>query len=363
MQASNIISERLSQLFNDRQYQKVLQVSKENEITPNNNPGESYVVAAALFQIGKFDECLLWCESLAPVMCADASFASMHGAVLRRLGKLVEAQNVFKEALEIHTSNNILKNNYANLLTDLKSFDEAEKILTEILLTDPDYNDAKANLNRVKFQQSLIASNSESSKSENKPTDINNQDLIDPLAAAFTDEEVEFSKQINVSKKLEEIERESGSTLNLSDLPKRSKDKEMSETLELAQKSVESNPEQVIKDCRILHEKLGANSKIYLIAAQAYIRLKLFGDAETALLVAHGLGEVDPSVALNLANLASMRGDQRLAVYWLEDLAGRQPDNEQLEKVRKTLFPNGAPAKSSNPFQINMSESSDGYFN
>ena len=98
------------------------------------------------------------------------------------------------------------------------------------------------------------------------------------------------------------------------------------------------------------------------MAAQAYIRLKLFADAENALLVAHGLGEVDPSVSLNLANLASMRGDQRLAVYWLENLAERQPDNKQLEKVRETLFPNGAPDKSSAPFQLNMKEQSDGFF-
>ena len=77
----------------------------------------------------------------------------------------------------------------------------------------------------------------------------------------------------------------------------RSKEEELRETLELAQKSVESNPEQTIKDCRILHQELGVNAKIYLVAAQAYIRLKLFADAENALLVAHGLGEVDPSVS------------------------------------------------------------------
>ena len=45
---------------------------------------------------------------------------------------------------------------------------------------------------------------------------------------------------------------------------------------------------------------------------------------------------------LNLANLAAMRGDQRLALHWLELLAQRQPDHPQLEKVRNTLFPNGA---------------------
>ena len=102
--------------------------------------------------------------------------------------------------------------------------------------------------------------------------------------------------------------------LEATELPNRAKEEELRETLELAQKSVESNPKQSIKDCRILHKELGINSKVYLVAAQAYIRLKLFADAENALLVAHGLGEVDPSVSLNLANLASMRGDQLLAV-------------------------------------------------
>ena len=50
---------------------------------------------------------------------------------------------------------------------------------------------------------------------------------------------------------------------------------EIREALGLAQKSVDTNPEQVIEDCRILHKKMGAHSKIYLVAAQAYIRLKL----------------------------------------------------------------------------------------
>ena len=356
------VAEKLEQLFNGRHFHKVLDISKENEITPNNNPSESYIVAAALFQLGKYDECLLWCEGLTPTMGSNAAFASMYGAVLRRLGKLSEAQRVFKEALDVDTSNNFLKNNYANLLTDLKSFDAAENILLEILRSDPDYDDAKANLNRVRFQKSLIASESDSKDSGKRSADEVSNDLVDPLAAAFTETEVEFSKNINVIKKSSNKESKSISELENSELPKRDQNVEIREALGLAQKSVDTNPEQVIEDCRILHKKMGAHSKIYLVAAQAYIRLKLFGDAETALLVAHGLGEVDPIVSLNLANLASMRGDQRLAVYWLENLAERQPDNEQLQQVRKTLFPNGAPTQSSNPFQINMSESSDGHF-
>ena len=276
-------------------------------------------------------------------MGGNAAFASMYGAVLRRLGKLVEAQRVFKEALEVHSTNNLLKNNYANLLTDLKSFDEAERILIEVLNSDPDYEDAKANLNRVKFQRSLLKTETSTSSSAKVSSKETNHGLIDPLAAAFTWEEVEISNK-SLSKLSKEQKTKSNQELKNSELPERSQNMELRETLELANKSVETNPEQVINDCRILHEKMGAHSKIYLVAAGIYSP-QTFGDAETALLVAHGLGEVDPIVSLNLANLAAMRGDQRLAVYWLENLAERQPDNAQLEEVRKTLFPNGAPTK------------------
>ena len=67
-------------------------------------------------------------------------------------------------------------------------------------------------------------------------------------------------------------------------------------------------------------------------------------------------------MTLNLANLAAMRGDERLALHWLELLAQRQPDHPQLQKVRGTLFPNGAPKGSSNPFQINLDQRSPGHF-
>ena len=52
-----------------------------------------------------------------------------------------------------------------------------------------------------------------------------------------------------------------------------------------------------------------------------------------------------------------MRGDQRLALQWLEQLSQRQPDHPQLDAVRK-LFPNGAPKNSSTPFQINLDQKS-----
>ena len=109
--------------------------------------------------------------------------------------------------------------------------------------------------------------------------------------------------------------------------------------------------------------ELPVQAPIYVVAGEAYIRLQLFADAETTLLVAHGLGIKDASVLLNLANLGAMRGDQRLALHWLELLAERQPDNPQLDSVRRTLFPQGVPNSSTNPFQVNLDQQSPGNFN
>ena len=137
---------------------------------------------------------------------------------------------------------------------------------------------------------------------------------------------------------------------------------ELQETISLARQTVEADPQQVIRDCALLHSKLGVQAPIYEVAAEAYIRLQLFGDAETCLLVAHSLGSTEASISLNLANLAAMRGDQRLALQWLEQLARHQPDHPQLDAVRKTLFPNGAPKTSSTPFQMNLNQRAPGNF-
>ena len=42
MQQANNSSENLVKLFNERQYQRVLDISTTNEINPSNNPNEAY---------------------------------------------------------------------------------------------------------------------------------------------------------------------------------------------------------------------------------------------------------------------------------------------------------------------------------
>ena len=348
----------LSSLFDQRNFQAVLEKANQEEITPASNPECANIVAASLFQLGRYSDCLLWCEELLPSLQGSAPFSSMYGAVLRRMGRFEEAEKIFRAALDQDSSNLYLLNNFANLLIDMLRFDESEEILTNVLNSNPQYEDARANLNRLHFQKNLHINKA---KSSSESLDVNNSQTVldvsdvfsDPLAAAFTDDEVALAGGINKTKE---------SILNLDSMPERIVSDELQEAIELARQTIDSDPMQAIKDCATLHEKVGVQSTLYQVAGEAYIRLKLFSDAELTLLTAHALDKKDNSVVLNLANLAAMRGDQRLAVHWLEKVAKNQPDHPQLDVVTKTLFPSGAPKVSTSPFQINLNQISQGIF-
>ena len=51
--------------------------------------------------------------------------------------------------------------------------------------------------------------------------------------------------------------------LKPTDLPDRARDQELHETLALARQTIDSDPQQVIRDCILLHEKLGIQAPIY----------------------------------------------------------------------------------------------------
>lgn len=359
------ITSELNTLFEQRKFQQILDKAQHDEISPASDPTCGMVVAAALFQLGRYSDCMLWCESLFPAMQGDTSFSSMYGAVLRRLGKLQEAEKIFREALEKEPNNPFLRNNFANLLIDMQYFDESEQILQELLSNDPSYEDAQVNLNRLYFQKSLSTTNSKTANNaiENNIVhpDRDVEDAFrDPLIAAFSDEEVAMAGGVNqspITQNPEDVHNKS-----LTNLPNRAISEELQETLALARQTIDSDPKQVIKDCILLHNRLGIQAPIYAVAGEAYIRLQLFGDAETALLIANALDNKEASVLLNLANLAVMRGDQRLALHWLQQVAQQQPDHPQIEKVTKTLFPNGSPKLSTAPFQVNTDQRSPGHF-
>lgn len=350
LSASTLV--QLKQLFDKRQYQAIIELAHQEAITPAGDPLQGQAVAGALFHIGRYGDCLQWCEGLAPALSGQAGFASLHGAVLRRLGRLEQAEQVFRAALANHPEEQQLRNNFANLLIDRGQLEEAETLLKQLLAENPAYEDAKANLNRLGFQRSMAPKPPVSAA---VPLPRNAAGLVDPLLAAFSDEEVKLAGGSPP------VSTDPTQAL-VAGLPPRSLPAEQEELLSFARAQIATAPDQAIADCGNLQRTLGVRPELYAIAGEAYIRLQLFADAEVCLLSALALGSVDGAVWLNLANLASMRGDHALALAWLEQLASQQPDHPQLAQVRDALFPPGQPRPQGAPFQIVLEQCAPGQF-
>ena len=97
---------------------------------------------------------------------------------------------------------------------------------------------------------------------KNNAKTVENNKLIDPLAAAFMTKS-QFSKEINVSKNSKKHKKSLGHELDIADLPVRSKEEELRETLELAQKSVESNPSKQLKTAGFYIKSSGLMQNIF----------------------------------------------------------------------------------------------------
>ena len=346
------IKDQLLALFNSKNYNRVVSLALENDISPLGDPESSNLVAAALFQLSKFDDCLLWCEGLAPSMNGDVAFASMYGATLRRLNRLEEASAVFQNALLSDESNPVLRNNYTNLLIDQKKYHEAQSILSELVSAFPDYNDAKVNLERVNF---YIASDIQESNSEaNLPDDGNFSVLDDPLAHAFSDDEVAraggLPKSNSEMAHTQSAPNDLTSNLSLDEIASRSTDKELSDMIQLIRSTAPHDPKVALNDLTSLHKQYGSKPFIHELAAEVYIISNNFVHAEIQALTAIQLGGPTPSLYLNLANLAYMRGDQILAIHWLEMASTNFPDFDQIDPVKSKLLQNGLPKVSTTPF-------------
>ena len=90
------LADQFLSFYNQGNYQAVVDSSAEIELTPADDPVAANVLAASLFKLEQYSECLLWCESLHSLLPNDENLASMHGAVLRRVGDFEQAKVVFR---------------------------------------------------------------------------------------------------------------------------------------------------------------------------------------------------------------------------------------------------------------------------
>ncbi len=324
------LAQQLNDLFSSGRYHDLIAAARNSGVTPQLDPVAAKLLAAALFSVGEFAAAAPLLDELEPSFGLNAEFLSLFAANCRRLGQLQQAEDLFTRALEINSDSRPIRNNYANLLIDLGRLDDARRILHRLLEEAPDYEDARANLNRLGFQ----------SKAESTPISRNDQSdqsyegwsLADPLLLAFSEEEVSKSgvRQKPIA---------SGKAASLLDaLPDPDTRAMALEQLEQANQAVvERQFAFALQLCSQALKILGSHAPIYDCASDAYLNLKRFHEAELCLLQAIALDEPTPKRCLNLVSFASMRGDFLLAQHHLRAAASLDPSHPQLDAIRSNL--------------------------
>ena len=319
---ANLAESDLISLFAQKEYSKVIEDVIAAGTTPSTDPASYRIYAADCFSLGRFEEAFSILTEIYSVFSTDIEFLSLYGVVARRIGKFDASEQAFKSALAIAPNSVHLKNNYSNLLIDKGDYTLARAILNEVLVADPTYADAKANLNRLIFLENQNISLSASQT--NTATD-----LLDPLDLAFSQAEVNYTHEIRGLK--------SKSAPGIS-LPLPSNDSTLTDILNLARKALESGS---VDHClNVLSKYYNSSSSfipVYGIASDCYLEKKSFINAELMLLHSALLTGPDFKSYINLASFAAMRNDLKLAHHYLSLASSIDPSNNLITK-QKSLF-------------------------
>ncbi len=323
-------TKQLAELFAAGRYHDLIAAAQSAQISPQADPTGAQFLAAALFSVGEFGAAAPMLEELEPAFGLNPEFLSLFAANCRRLGQLQRAEELFVRALQINPESPQIRNNQANLLIDLCRFDEAREILTRLLDEQPDYDDARTNLNRLSFLNQ--SSPPQSSHGQQSRETVQGWSLADPLLLAFSEEEVSQYGLRKPAKSGPEA-----ATL-LESLPDADERAMALEQLDQANKAVaEQQFAFALQLCSQVLRVLGSHAPVYDCASDAYLNLRKFHEAEICLLQAMALDAPTPKRCLNLVSFASMRGDIALAQHHLRQAASLDPSHPQLEQIRANL--------------------------
>jgi Flp pilus assembly protein TadD len=325
----------LVQLFQASRHREVVQVAQQQGVNAQAQPLLAQVVAASLFKLGEYGQALPLLEQLEASLGQEVDYLTLLASTCRRLGLLDRARTAFERALALAPESPAVRNNYANLLIDLDRYAEAEAILNALLAANPGYEDARANLNRLRFKQQPVAPAPVAPPAA-PAASAAGQPLwspLDPLMLAFSEEEVALAgggaiqaKPANPPSQL------------AGHLPEPQQAAMAAEQLQLAQQAVrDGNAPFALQLCSQARSVLGPTQAVYINASDAYIRLQRFHEAEICLLTGLTLGTATVSHYINLVSLACLRGDADLANHYLEAAAAIDPENPSLAQVRQQV--------------------------
>jgi len=298
------------ELFESGFFQEVInRAQKEENLTAE----IEQLLAASYFKIGNYTDCLTLLETLEGSFGSDPNFNSLYGAALRRVGLKKEAKIKLENAINLSNNDNPhIINNYANLLVDMGNSQEAVEILENIVKNNPDYLDAKINLERAKKINKSTTNPSTNDEELTDEKNIESELFIDPLMAAFSTEEVE----LNNRSRSKSIPNKSITAKKY--IKKEDKSKLLIQKLELLKQCLdEKNYSFGLQLCSELNTLNLAKDLTYKYASDCYIGLKRFNDAEIFLLHSIVINPDSLASLINLVSICALKGDlgQALLIY------------------------------------------------
>lgn len=334
------------------------------------DPNINYLLAFANFRVGRLEACLAHCEDSFVPNADNGAFVGLYGSVLRQLGQLDRSIQVLEDFLTRKQLDSIVQNNLANSYVDAGRLDDAMYMLNSIDIKEAKNEDDVA-ANKIRVSRLIEAESKYQYRSEPQPSKsgcLENEALqtdelmFDPLERAFNKKETE--RQV-----VEALVRNNKSAVKTirpekHAPPARRNQAEAEEILRLARLEIQTQPNKAIDDLNTLLAGGYFNGFIYEVASEAYIALKLFHDAEVAALTAYAFGVRSKSLYINLASLATMRGDIRIASEWHSHLKNEHVHDKSIDDVAVMIKSRVSPTEISNHkyFQINMSEAYGGSF-
>lgn len=378
----------LRELYEQGRYTDVVALAGKADIHPASDPPNSFIVAASLLQLGHLEQCRQICVALSSVLANNPLFLSLHATCLRRLGQLDQSAVIFEQALKQYPDLPYLNNNYANLLIEQGKFDAAHRILSSVLERHPTYKDAAANLQRLKGLAALpgqatrpagraqklevppsaaagsaaeptpaapepAAATTSAAASGATPADPSAESatpqrvggIVDPLALAFSEEELQVEQQERLKRKAEVAARPAKgaapaaqeSLVSLPPVPTQELQDELAKAG--VEALVEKQPEAALLLADLLNS-LGPEGRreALKIAADAYLMLKRYHQAEITLLSLAASGtKLNAEQLLNMASLAINRQDAAQANQYIEQARKLDALPDHIEAVNKHL--------------------------
>ena len=146
---SEVLIEKADTAFEDGDMQKALALLSEANAKEANNPDVLFKIGYIMQQLGDNDAAL---SNYKEALELDKNNEYIHNSmasIYRANGEFTSAKMHLRESLAIDDENAITYYNFGNLLVDMEKHDEAKEMYKKALEINPDFNEAKEELDKL----------------------------------------------------------------------------------------------------------------------------------------------------------------------------------------------------------------------